>query len=47
MSWLGPYSIVFNNGQQMCLLAYNENQARLLASRQFPFPIALVVALQL
>ena len=45
MSWPGPYKIVFENGLQLCLLAYNENQARLLACQTIPFPIASVVAL--
>lgn len=45
MSWLGPYKIIFENGLQLCLLAYNENQARLLAHETVPLPIAFVVAL--
>ena len=45
MSWLGPYKITFENGLQLCLLAYNENQARSLAYQTIPLPIAFVVAL--
>jgi hypothetical protein len=46
MNWLGAYRVVFENGSQLCLLAYSENQARLLACQLISFPIASVIALQ-
>jgi hypothetical protein len=46
MNWPGPYRIVFENGSQLCLLAYNENQARLLAHQALPLPIVSIIALQ-
>ena len=41
------YGIIFDNGQQLCLLAYSKNQARLLAHHQLSLSIAFVVAFQL
>ena len=46
MNWLGAYKVVFENGSQLCLLAYSESQARLLACQLMSCPIASVIALQ-